>query len=494
MNLFDYIDGVQELTVKDERPTLLPIQQDLLNRGRALYVPGVRRAIWQAPCGAGKTVVAAEQTRLAMGKDKSILHIVHRRRLVDQMIWTLKKFGIHASPIMEGRTQWHSSVYCASRDTLLAMLKNGVDMPRPDLLIVDECHVAMTEVSDWYLKNCHDAYWTGYTASPIKPNGDSMDPPYQAMTCMAPTSKMIQLGRLCPVKVYNPDAVGQRRRRGEKVKPVGDPVDHWKKYANGLATVAYCATVADSRKLVEKYLAAGIAAEHIDAKTPEDEREAIFERSRLGITLVISNCGVLIEGVDLPWLMCCQLLRGCNSLVLWIQATGRVMRVFAGKEFGIILDHSGAAHEFLLAGQPFDYKWELGTAEQNQKANHKPNEPKAVTCPACGACFASKPACPECGHVMPKQKRKSMVESASNGNGLLTEFNGQQSEHQAIDKLTRIFKRKFYIACARGMTMGAVAAMFSKETKVLPWNAGLPLNLPGRGEWQIPAQEWNLTT
>ena len=492
MNLYDYIDGGTELAT-DERPVLLPIQQDLLTRGRAAYVNGVRRVLWQAPCGAGKTIVAAEQTRLALEKDRTILHIVHRRRLVDQMQWTLQKFGIFASPIMEGRTQFKSSVYCASRDTLLAMLKSGVEMPLADLIIVDEAHVASTLVNDWYLKNCPNAYWTGFTASPIKPDGSSLAPPYQALVCMAPTSKMIELGRLCPVKVFNPDAVGQRRRRGEKVKPVGCPVDHWRKFANGLATVAYCSTVADSRKLVEKYLAAGIAAEHIDANTPEDEREAVFERSRLGQTKVISNCGVLIEGVDLPWLVCCQLLRGCNSLVLWIQATGRVMRVFPGKEYGIILDHSGAAHEFLLEPEaPFDYKWTLEDEDANKKKNALPKDKRAVTCPSCGAVFASKPACPECGKVLPRKMRPSAVESAANGDGVLTEFNGQQSEQQAMDKLVRLFKKAFYVARARGLTMGAAAAMFTKTAKVAPWKAGLPLNLPGPGEWQTPAGDWML--
>jgi DNA repair protein RadD len=161
----DFFD--EPIPMEHGYPVLLPIQLDLLDRGRAGYTGNIRRSIWQAPCGAGKSVIAAEQTRRGLERTKTVLHIVHRRRLVDQMIWTLAKFKIHASPIMQGRASWDSPVKCASRDTLLAMVKDGCELPRADLIIIDEAHVAARQVQDWYLKNCPDSYWTGYTATPV---------------------------------------------------------------------------------------------------------------------------------------------------------------------------------------------------------------------------------------------------------------------------------------------------------------------------------------
>lgn len=489
-DLFDLASGIEELAVEDGRPKLMPIQQDLLERGRAAYVNGVRRVIWQAPCGSGKTVVASEQTRLALEKDKTVLHIVHRRRLVDQMVRMLAKFGIFASPIMEGRERRPSKVYCASRDTLLAMLKDGQALPPADLIIPDEAHVAARDVMAWYLKNLPGAYWTGFTATPILPDGSSMNPPYEKLVCMGSASDLIKLGRLCPVKVYNPDAVGRRRRKGDKVKPVGDPVAHWRKYADGMPTVVYASTVADSKRIVQAYLDSGVSAEHIDASTPDGEREEIFERSREGRTRVISNCGVLIEGVDLPWLVCCQILRGCNSLVLWIQATGRVMRVFEGKAFGIVLDHSGAAHEFGLPDS--DFQWSLEDEKGNLKRNKDPKNPNPVICPACGLIFKPKPACPQCGKVMPRAKRKSAMDSREQGDGVLTEFNERQNGHVEADTLARVFRQTYYMGRAKGVSMGVVAAIFKKKTGKLPWEASLPFALPGKGQWQTPAKEWFL--
>jgi superfamily II DNA or RNA helicase len=114
MSLFDLMDGREQ--VASDRPTLMPMQQAALEACRAAYAGGVRRVIVQAPCGSGKTIVASEQVRRAVEKGKTCLFLAHRRRLVDQAVWTIRKFGLDPAPLMEGRQTWRSNVYCASRD------------------------------------------------------------------------------------------------------------------------------------------------------------------------------------------------------------------------------------------------------------------------------------------------------------------------------------------------------------------------------------------
>ncbi len=471
-------------------PELFALQRNVVYAVQNAYRKGHKRVLVQAPCGAGKTIVASEITRLCLDKQKHILHIAHRRRLVDQMVKTLASFKVTAAPLMAERQTWQSSVYCASRDTLLAMLDAGVALPRPDLIVWDECHVAAHALQAWYLQNCPEAWWIGMTATPVRPDGSSLRPPYEAMVQLGSPQDLIRIGRLCPVKVYNPDAVGKLRRKGGKVKPVGNPVDHWLKYAKGMPTVVYAATVNESKRVVQEYQAAGITAEHMDASTSDDDREAIFERSRTGATMVISNCNVLIEGVDLPWLVCCQILRGCNSIVLWLQATGRVMRPFPGKANGIALDHAGAAHEF---GFPDgDFAWSLDDEGTLKSRNKPPAERKPMTCPACGFVFSGKSACPECGRVLPQKRRKSLLEQCVNGDGVLTEFTDRQSQYQAEETLVRLAKKCYHIALARGGTMGMANAIFRTQTKVNLWEVDLPLSLPRGAQWKIPAKDWRL--
>jgi superfamily II DNA or RNA helicase len=472
-----------------ERPTLLPIQLDLLQRGRRGYTGGIRRAIWQAPCAFGKTWVAAEQIALALAMNKRVLFIVHRRRLVDQMIRTLGQFRIHASPLMQGRLRWDSPVVCASRDTLLAMLKDGAQLPPADLIIIDECHAAAALILDYYLTYYPYAYWTGYTATPVGADGRSLKPPYQALVCSAPPSELIRLGRLVPVKVYNCRAQGERRARGETVKPVGDPVMHWRKYAEDKPTVVYARTVAESLAVMNLYRAAGITAEHIDASTPDEDREAVFDRSERGETTVICNVGILVEGVDLPWLGCCQILRGCNSIVLWFQANGRVMRAFPGKTHGICLDHANAADEFGLPDR--DFPWSLDDEATLARAGRLPKERRPITCPHCGIMFSPKPACPECGHVLPRKRRKSLLTGLDHDDGLLTRYEGQNDAIEN-DRLERLFKKCFYITRAKGGRMSQVNAIFTRHAGKPAWEVGLSVRLPGKGCWGIPANDWQL--
>jgi len=479
------------MALEDGKPVPMPLQMDFLERGRACCRDGVRRVLFQAPCGAGKTVVASEQTRRALALGKTVLHFAPLRKLVDQMIGMLRRFGIQASPIMAGRQTWSSNVYCASRDTLLAMLKDGAALPPADLLIQDEAHVAAWEVQNYYLQRHPDSYWSGYTATPVHPDGSSLAPPWQALVSMAPTSTMVELGRLVPVKLFDPDAVGRRRRKGDKTKPVGDPVAHWKKYAPDMPSVVFAATIADSKAIVERYCAAGVTAEHIDAFTPEDDREAVFERSRTGVTKIVSNVGVLIMGVDLPWIVCVQILRGCGSLVLFYQAIGRAMRAYEGKTHAIILDHSGATHEYWRPNG--DFVWSLSDADANKRVNKPPKDRKPVTCLGCGLIFTGGPACPECGRVLPMKRRKSLLDGIKPGDGVLTEFTGEQNGHVQRDVWRRLFERCYRIACARGATMGMASAMFSRDAKMPPWQADLPFKLPNYGEWKTPARDWRLT-
>lgn len=472
-------------------PELSPAQSDLLARGRAAYDPrrGVYRVIWQASCGFGKTWVAAEQTRRAVGNGKRVLHVVHRRRLVDQMLGTLGRFGVSASPLMRGRAHWNAPAVCASRDTLLAMLKDGNPLPTPDLIVWDECHTAAHALTDFYLRACPAAFWTGHTATPVGADGRSLAPPYQALVCSAPTPDMIRAGRLCPVRVYNPDAVGRRRRRGEKVKPTGDPVAHWKRYGEDSPTVAFCSTVAQSLELVGRYRAAGVSAEHIDASTPDDVRDAVFGRSESGETKVISNVGVMVEGVDLPWLRCCQILRGCDSIVLWFQANGRIMRASAGKADAICLDHAGAAHEFGLPDAATT--WILADEEAVAKLNRPPKDRRPVTCLGCGLIFPPGPACPGCGRVLPR-KRRAALGAGAGEDGLLTRFEGQARDINR-DRMERAFRKAYYVARAKGWPMAMAATLFRREFGIPPWEAGLAVDLPfGSAAWRTPAKDWHM--
>jgi hypothetical protein len=93
---------------------------------------------------------------------------------------------------------------------------------------------------------------------------------------------------------------------------------------------------------------------------------------------------------------------------------------------------------------------------------------------------------------MPRQRRTSVLESPQTDDGLLTEFTEAQEAAVRADRLERLFLKLYYQARATGAPMAQVCARFIREAKVPPWEAGLSVHLPGRGQWQTPAKDWEL--
>src|SRR5205823_1815859 len=90
-----------------------------------------------------------------------------------------------------------------------------------------------------------------------------------------------------------PDLSGVRVRGGDydeaalaaavdRQKLVGNLVEHWFEHAEGLRTVAFAVSVAHSKHIVERFVQAGVPAEHLDGTTPTAERDAILARLESG--------------------------------------------------------------------------------------------------------------------------------------------------------------------------------------------------------------------
>lgn len=437
------------------RPQPREYQIDLIARARASIASGVKRLLIQAPVGAGKTVVSSEIVRLALQKGKRVLFLAHRRRLVTQKAGKLDDFGIPHGVFMSGHARQASEpVQVASRDTLLSRtVRNDWIAPPPaDLVITDEAHRVMSDEYQRLLALYPDAIHLGLTATPARDDGRGLGDFYQAIECCVPISKLIADGFLAPVKCYAP-----QMRKGTRRKLAGDPVAAWKKYGRNLPTVLFAGTVAASLAAREEFIRAGISAEHIDAHTPDDEREAIIARVEAGLTKILCNCSVLTEGVDIPCLGCCVLLRLAESYTLFIQAIGRIMRAFPGKAEAVLIDHADAV---LHHGFPDeDVRWELSESETVDQRNKKDREEgkrgQPVVCPSCGTIFKAAIVCPACQHRLPRR-----LQPAALKNQLLTEVDRAMSPEEKREARLRYWHTCLRVMAHKGMTAGAAAGMF----------------------------------
>jgi DNA repair protein RadD len=442
-------------------------QKDVIDRVRARLREGCRRVLIQAPTGAGKTTVSSEIVRCAAEKGKRSLFLAHRRRLVQQKCDRLEDFGVPYGVLMsdDPRRRPSAPAQVASRDTLLS--RGG--LPPADLIIVDEARHGMSDGYAGLLAAYPDAVVIGLDATPARSDGRGLGDFYQAIECTAPTSQLIRDGHLVPVRCYAPDR-GKGARRGL----TGDPVANWRLYAEGRPTVLFTTRVAESRAAVEAFNAAGVPAEHIDARTPDDGpdgRDAVVERLRSGRTKVVSNCAIWTEGVDVPELSCCQLLRVAGSYVLFAQCVGRVMRPAPGKADAVLIDHSGACLKHGLPGQ--DVEWTLSPSEsvdqRNAKARKEGKRARPVVCPKCFFLFTGCVVCPACGHKLP---RRSLP--AETRHELLVEVLGSMTPEQRREREVRDWRHFLAVAHNRGGTLAQAQQMWRKEHGKWP-DGGLPM-------------------
>ena len=116
-----------------------------------------------------------------------------------------------------------------------------------------------------------------------------------------------------------------------------------------------------------------IEIDHLDAKTPASDRvdlvESLRKPPRLGTCKILTNVGVLSEGVDVPALDAVVFLQSRSSPVDVTQAVGRVMRRSPGKQFGYVVipvvvpafntEETDATVEELLAVSDFKPVWDV---------------------------------------------------------------------------------------------------------------------------------------
>jgi DNA repair protein RadD len=156
-------------------PVLRPYESDVIERFHARVEAGARRIILVAPTGAGKTVIGAEIIRQKVRSDyRPVLVLAHRREIIGQTSRKLYAAGITHGIIQAGLpTRPLELVQIASIQTLWmrAMLRESMDLPPAELLLIDEAHHCPAETYQKIIKSYPNATLLGLTATPCRGDG-----------------------------------------------------------------------------------------------------------------------------------------------------------------------------------------------------------------------------------------------------------------------------------------------------------------------------------
>ena len=425
--------------------TLRPYQQDLVDAIRLQYQYGRRSVLAVLPTGGGKTRAFSHIAEAASRKGNRVLILVHRAELLDQ---ASRSLPFHHGLIAAGRGMDLShAVQVASVQTVARRLHL---LPRDyfQLIVVDEAH--HTSAGTWakVLAHFSTARLLGVTATPIRSDGRGLGEHYQVMVQGPSAQWLTDNGYLARARVLAPpgfSADGLRKRMGDfdpkqaedRVRNIhGDCVAHYRQHLSGQTAIAFCCSIAHAEAVAAVFNAAGIAAASIDGTMDTATRRHLLEQLGAGRIKVLTSCALIGEGVDVPSVGGCLLLRPTASVALHLQMIGRCLRP-SGDKVAVVLDHVGNCLRLGHHLEPREWTLE-GLKKQDRE--------KAPSVKVCPVCFAANPTgaayCIECRHQFRAEARElqqvdgELVELAAR------QRRREQGSAQSLDDLRQLAQQR----------------------------------------------------
>jgi superfamily II DNA or RNA helicase len=314
-----------------------------------------RGALVCHPTGTGKSRLAAAVAWDAYVARKHVLVLTPTITLTRQMYSDMRKCGLVVG-MEQADNRVRRPLPAVTVACVASMRGKRLASFHPydfDLIVADESHRAISKQYAEIFAHFANAKLLGLTATPDRSDGVSLANVFDELAHELTMLQAIQEGWLVPLRfktaITDFDAKKLRTLAGEvdagsvaqeltRSGLLHEAANTLADLSEGERTVAFLPTVASSKAFVGELLARGLSAEHIDASTPEEARNAAFAAFAQGTVRVLSNVGILTEGWDLPACSVCALLNPTKSRSRITQMIGRVTRLSPGKTSALVID------------------------------------------------------------------------------------------------------------------------------------------------------------
>jgi DNA repair protein RadD len=346
--------------------------------------------LFVCPTGGGKSVIIAEIVLRAVAKGSTVHIRVHRDKLLQQLEDRI------APLLADCSVGWVKSGRPINPDAQVQLVsiqswRSRKDkIPAPQLIITDEAHRAKAAT---YLESRQyypEAYSLGVTATPCTLAGAGLGAAYDAIVNGPQMLWLTEQKFLSPIEylpfdpLLDPGRAGasgefQLAKIGKKVKPqdyAPAAIAAYNQYIPGKQTLVFCIDIAHARGVAEAYTEAGIPSGVFTSDQTDDENNKVLQGFISGQLLCLMSVEIFNEGVDIPALDAIQMLRPTDSLRIFLQQIGRVVRYVEGK-IGYVLDHVGnhTRHGHPLAPRRWTLEGELGELERKEKNKRSATPP-----------------------------------------------------------------------------------------------------------------------
>jgi superfamily II DNA or RNA helicase len=330
------------------RPYQIEAQQAIVEARKR----GFRAQLVSLATGLGKTVVIATLPELLELRPSDVtLVVAHRDELIQQLVERMKSQNPDAMVGVEKADESATddcSIVIATVQTLTGARLNRFAAKfgrRISLFVIDEAHHAAAPtyraILDKILTKRPDALVIGFTATPHRGDGVRLTEIFPDIVYSMDARQAIVGGYLVPVRSYavatdtNLDEVSSRG--GDFVLgQLADAVDNEERNSKvleayqtltpGKKALVFTASVEHARNVAQLFKDAGIKAAFASGDTPQAEREKIVAGFRGSKIDVLVNCGLYLEGFDVPSIQVIINARPTKSTTLYTQVTGRGLR------------------------------------------------------------------------------------------------------------------------------------------------------------------------
>ena len=369
-------------------------QEELVDGIKQSMIAGNHSIIVQSPPRSGKTVVMAHIAKGATDKGNTVLFFSHRKEINEQVVNTFKRNDVDMNLV--------------TIDSVTKVARNLDRISEPSIILIDEAHHVKAKTYLKIIEHFSNSVVLMFTGTPARLDGSGFDDIADDIVLGKSVKWLQENGNIAPFKYYAPsliDTTNLKKRGGEFTKKsvddtmkrviYGDVIRHYEKLAKGKQAIVYTHSVEASESVSNTFKKNGYTSIAISGKTPPEVRERAMQAFRDREITIMVNCELFTEGIDLPNVDVCIMLRPTQSLSLYLQFAMRALNPREGKT-AIIIDHVGNIDRHGLPNA--DREWSLKGINKTKK-KLKLGEPTTRTCDECYATFwSAERICPMCGH------------------------------------------------------------------------------------------------
>ena len=324
--------------------------------------PGaVRRYRFRHPTASGKTIAAAGFVEAA--RTLGVLILTHRRLLVTQFTNDLTHEGYgdrFTTAIERGMEPLRHDPLTIQTYAWFARHVGSISRDAYQLVICDEAHTALGEKTSAAIRSFPEPVYIGMTATE-QLIAKQVSDVFPASVDDLPLQDAARRGLIAPLRCLRVPPVAAIN----SVPIVGGDFDQeilaktldhqalnqaaaslYRDRFDNTPGIVYAAGVEHAYNLAQEFRAAGMKAEAVSGRTPPvrlAETLAAYERGEINVLI---NAQLLAEGWNSPRATVCMHLAPTASRRVYQQRIGRIMRLHARKEAGIVVDFvpKGATH------------------------------------------------------------------------------------------------------------------------------------------------------